>query len=51
LGRKLRALDTAGLAPAERQRLERLLRRTQARIMRTLVGLTATAHPPLEKGD
>jgi ParB family chromosome partitioning protein len=41
LGRKLRALDTAGLAPAERQRLERLLRRAQARILRTLAALAA----------
>ena len=41
LGRKLRALDPAGLAPAERQRLERLLRRTQARILRTLASLSA----------
>jgi ParB family chromosome partitioning protein len=41
LGRKLRALDTAGLAPAERQRLERLLRRTHARILRTLAVLAA----------
>lgn len=41
LGRKLRALDTAGLAPAERQRLERLLRRTHARILRTLAALAA----------
>ncbi len=39
LGRKLRALDTAALAPAERQRLERLLRRTHARILRTLAAL------------
>jgi ParB family chromosome partitioning protein len=39
LGRKLRALDVVGLVPAERQRLERLLRRTQARIMRTLAAL------------
>lgn len=39
LGRKLRALDTATLAPPERQRLERLLHRTQARIMRTLAAL------------
>ena len=43
LGRKLRALDTAGLAPAERQRLERLLRRTHARILRTLAALAAEA--------
>jgi len=42
LGRKLRALDPVGLAPAERQRLERLLRRTQARILRTLAALTAS---------
>lgn len=39
LGRRLRALDIAGLAPAERQRLERLLRRAQARILRTLAAL------------
>jgi ParB family chromosome partitioning protein len=39
LGRKLRALDTVAIVPAERQRLERLLRRTQARIMRTLAAL------------
>jgi hypothetical protein len=37
----LRALDTADLAPPERQRLERLLRRMQARIMRTLAALAA----------
>jgi ParB family chromosome partitioning protein len=36
LGRKLRAIDTAALAPAEQQRLERLLRRAHARILRTL---------------
>jgi ParB family chromosome partitioning protein len=41
LGRKLRALDPQGLAPAERQRLERLLRRTQARILRILAALSA----------
>jgi ParB family transcriptional regulator, chromosome partitioning protein len=40
LGRRLRALDTASLVPGERQRLERLLRRTQARIMRTLAALS-----------
>ena len=40
LGRKLRALDPVSLAPDERQRLERLLRRTQARILRTLATLT-----------
>jgi hypothetical protein len=39
LGRRLRALDTEALVPTERQRLERLLRRTQARIMRTLAVL------------
>jgi ParB family chromosome partitioning protein len=43
LGRKLRALDAAALAPAERQRLERLLRRTQARILRTLAALAPVA--------
>jgi len=47
LGRKLRALDTVGLAPAERQRLERLLRRTQARILRTLAALVADPRDPL----
>lgn len=39
LGRRLRALDTAVLAPAERQQLERLLRRANARILRTLASL------------
>ena len=39
LGRRLRALDTEALVPTERQRLERLLRRTQARIMRTLAAI------------
>ncbi|MGD9762140.1 MAG: ParB/RepB/Spo0J family partition protein [Candidatus Binatia bacterium] len=39
LGRKLRALDTAVLAPAECQQLERLLRRAQTRIVKTLVAL------------
>lgn len=46
LGRKLRALDPVGLDPAERQRLERLLRRAQARIMRTLATLAATTPEP-----
>ena len=41
LGRKLRALDTAALVPAERQRLERLLRRMHARILRTLAALAS----------
>lgn len=39
LGRKLRALDTAVLAAAERQQLERLLRRAQSRILKTLAAL------------
>lgn len=39
LGRKLRALDTATLADAERQQLTRLLRRAQGRIVKTLAGL------------
>jgi len=46
LGRKLRALEPGGLAPAERQRLERLLRRTHARILRTLAGLASEAQAP-----
>jgi ParB family chromosome partitioning protein len=45
LGRKLRALDAATLAPAERQRLERLLRRTHARVLRTLATLEISADP------
>ena len=36
LGRKLRALDTAVLAEDERLQLERLLRRANSRMMRTL---------------
>jgi len=43
LGRKLRALDLAGLAPAERQQLERLLRRANSRLLRTLAALKASA--------
>ncbi len=36
LGRKLRALDGAGLPPEQSQHLERLLNRAQARILRAL---------------
>ena len=43
LGRRLRALDTAVLAPAERQQLDRLLRRANARILRTLAALETRA--------
>lgn len=39
LGRKLRALDTAVLADAERRQLERLLRRANSRLLRTLAAL------------
>ena len=39
LGRKLRALDVASLAPPERQQLERLLRRSNSRLLRTLAAL------------
>jgi ParB family chromosome partitioning protein len=39
LGRKLRALDTAVLADEERRQLERLLRRANSRLMRTLAAL------------
>src|SRR5262245_43599133 len=39
LGRTLRTLDGATLAPDERQRLCRLLRRAQSRILRTLATL------------
>jgi ParB family chromosome partitioning protein len=39
LGRKLRALDVTALGDAERQQLERLLRRTNSRLLRTLAQL------------
>lgn len=39
LGRTLRVLDAGTLAPAEQQRLVRLLRRAQSRILRTLAAL------------
>jgi ParB family chromosome partitioning protein len=39
LGRTLRSLDGATIAPDERQRLSRLLRRAQSRILRTLAQL------------
>ncbi|OFV88728.1 MAG: hypothetical protein A3J75_02400 [Acidobacteria bacterium RBG_16_68_9] len=43
LGRKLRALDTASLPPDQHRHLERLLRRAQTRIMRSL----RTLRPPV----
>jgi ParB family chromosome partitioning protein len=42
LGRKLRALDTAVLAEEERQQLDRLLRRANSRLLRTLAALART---------
>jgi ParB family chromosome partitioning protein len=45
LGRKLRALDGAALAPDERQRLARLLRRAQSRVLRTLAALADVIEP------
>lgn len=39
LGRKLRALDAGGLGSAERQTLARILRRAEARLLRTLAAL------------
>lgn len=43
LGRKLRALDTASLPPDQHRHLERLLRRAQTRVMRSL----RTLRPPV----
>lgn len=46
LGRKLRALDTAVLPPDQRRHLDRLLRRGQSRILRTLAGLEEVETEP-----
>ncbi len=43
LGRKLRTLDVTVLGDAERQQLERLLRRTNSRLLRTLAALKPSA--------
>lgn len=50
LGRKLRALDTAILPPDQRQHLERLLQRSQSRILRTLMRLRQSGGEPPAHG-
>jgi len=44
LGRKLRAIDAAALPAPQRHELERVLRRAQGRIARSLAGLASASH-------